>query len=163
MFAIYGASNKFIDVTKLVQRYYVTDNVLWISSGMKRFNALFTDPISGTLKYLIIGNQGETFAIGEYDLSEYSLNLDTKELIVNTYDAHDGTVDYVETVYKEHFSDTQQYRNVCFLHSCNMRSTFVLESTVKKIIEAPLIEILDAIWIVNVGKKYKYNFRSSQN
>lgn len=64
----------------------------------------------------------------------------------------------VKKFYQENFSDTNQYQNVCFIHSCNLGDTTVLESIVNHIEKSEVNNFLDVIWIVNIGKEIQTVF-----
>jgi hypothetical protein len=68
----------------------------------------------------------------------------------------------VKDFYQKHFSDDVQYQNVCFIHSCNLGNTSVLESIVDHITNSEINNSLDIIWIVNIGKEIQTVFPNSK-
>lgn len=109
----------------------------------------------GKLKYLVVHFQDKVLSIAEDDKREYVLNLNP-EIIKE--DHKEKTSEYLDLIYNQHFSDNVDYKRVCFIHSCTLYDSKILESVVDHVMKSELGEILDAIWVINIGLKIDPNF-----
>ena len=58
-----------------------------------------------------------------------------------------------KNIYRENFgSGVYTNQTVCFIHSCNLGDTQILESLIVHLTDSGLINILDHVWIINIGQ-----------
>ena len=150
---LYGIINNYIDVTNICLQKINNNSIITIPHGDCNRTKIFSDPIYGTLKKIFILVDGELY---EYD--------DTLAIKINLTDNSITTTNYNEKEVKE-TKEVNLIKKYCFIHSCTFQNngTKKLDYIVDKINSSGLINVLDNVFIVNIGLPIENKYNKTTN
>lgn len=81
-------------------------------------------------------------------LLDYYFMMPTIERIIT----ESAMPDLTKICYRKNFTESYYNQTVCFIHSCNLGNLDVLDSLISHLIDSGLMNVLDHVWIINVGQ-----------